>query len=599
MIPPPAGRHPLRRLLLAASATLPLILLPPDAGSLRAGEPRDRSGRASLASGSGVRARRSAVRELSTWRTRWPRRPAEFALFVLGDSLSHGTMDATNNALNTLHGYVQFTAGALAEEEPSLLFSQPLFNEWGRRQRPFRLPTNLAVDGSDLFTAEGLAYYKRAGTAQTLPSSNVVCDAVLPLGLKSKYDKVLYPINLRSGRSVSQVDALVWSLNHLAAAPGETKAIVILWIGNNDSGSAALGGGARPAQIPLPADLVEQEITWGLRKLLEFGQQAGEVAFEPYTMASIQRNLTEAADFDAQYRHIIERIETEVILPPERMEIFLLTLPYYTSVGFLLDSDDLEYYFRKLDPDYVLPPTFQRISPPGEPITDPMNGDWISIMTFGLMYALLEDGYTTGYINQALEMEGVQRDGLVATRAEREYVSARIDQYNETIRDVAAGRPNVHVVEAAALLNEGLAGQLPVTVGGRSFGRKWVRGNSFSLDGVHPGYTVHALIANHLLERIGQVTGIEVPLRDPEAVMAVDPYIDRDGDGWAPGPDYRTTGEGTLLFLFRDADDANPDVGPQFPRDLWRVVSRGFIQRMISQPAMKAEAQRLGIVPQG
>jgi hypothetical protein len=388
---------------------------------------------------------------------------------------------------------------------------------------------------------------------------------------------------------------LIWGLNRLAVQSDETRAIVVFWIGNNDSADAALLGGAKPTQIPMPAELVEPEITWALRTLLRFGQETNEVAFEPYTMASIQTNLTEALDFDQQYRHLIERIETETILPADRYEIFLLTLPYFTSVGFLFDSEDLEFYLRQVNPDYSVPPTFQRVAPPGEPITHTFAGDHASIFTFGMMYLLLTEGYSVDYVNQALEIDGQQRDGLVVTEAEEQFISDRIDLFNETILDVAAQRPNMHVVDMGAHMNEGMSGG--VTVGDKVIGRKWIRGSGFSLDGVHPGWTVHALLANFLLENINEVLGLDAAMVNPEAVLALDPYIDHDGDGWAPGPGYHTSGLATMLFLFTDADDADPDTGPVLPHNVWRVLSAAFIQNMLSMPPIRAEAERLGITP--
>jgi hypothetical protein len=87
--------------------------------------------------------------------------------FSLGDSLSHGTMDATNNSTNTLNAYVQLVTDALVESQIPLYFNQPFFDDHENRIRPFVLPTNLGVDGSDIFSLVGLDYYKRIGTQQS------------------------------------------------------------------------------------------------------------------------------------------------------------------------------------------------------------------------------------------------------------------------------------------------------------------------------------------------------------------------------------------------------------------------------------------------
>ncbi|MBI4560808.1 MAG: hypothetical protein HY724_02095 [Candidatus Rokubacteria bacterium] len=122
----------------------------------------------------------------------------------LGDSLTHGTMDATNNATNTLNAYLQKVADSLAQVTP-LLFSQPLFNERGHRLTPFRLPTNLGVDGADAFSLEGLEYYKRAGTDESFITGAYLADELWPWRLKDTSDKVVYPINLLPRQPVSQL----------------------------------------------------------------------------------------------------------------------------------------------------------------------------------------------------------------------------------------------------------------------------------------------------------------------------------------------------------------------------------------------------------
>jgi hypothetical protein len=126
--------------------------------------------------------------------------------FILGDSLSHGTMDAVNNETNTLNAYVQLVADALAGEIP-LYFQQPFFDDLENRIEPFVVPTNLGVDGGDIFSLIGLEYYKRVGEDKSFFSRDLLADRLFPTRLKDKYDKVLYPINLLAGKSVSQLGA--------------------------------------------------------------------------------------------------------------------------------------------------------------------------------------------------------------------------------------------------------------------------------------------------------------------------------------------------------------------------------------------------------
>jgi hypothetical protein len=344
--------------------------------------------------------------------------------------------------------------------------------------------------------------------------------------------------------------------------------------------------------------LVKLELKPALRLLLNIGERMGEVSFEPYTQAAIERNLTDLQDFVNQYERVLNRLETETVSSDVAIELFLLTLPYYSAVGYLMDSEDLEFYLQKLDPDYTVPSSFGRVAQPNQPITDPLKGDRVSLLTFGMMYALLSTGHTVDDVNRALEINGLQRDGLVLSEEEQHLIMSRIDGFNTAIKAAAAsGGPNVHVIDIGRLLNETLTGETQIIVDDRVLSRKWIRGSAFTFDGVHPGYTGQALIANCLLQRLNEVLGLEAPAHDLSDVMAGDPYVDQDGDGWAPGPAYQASGLPELLFMFKDPDDTDPGAQAEMPPDVWELISDVLLRQVLDIPAMRAEAKRLGIEP--
>lgn len=513
-------------------------------------------------------------------------------LFAEGDSLTHGTMDATNNTTNTENAYLQRVADALGQVI-DLTFTQPFFTEEGDRAEPFRIPTNLAVDGADIFSAEGLQYYKRAGVDESYVDEAYLCDRLLPRRLDDVTDRVLYPINWLAGMPVAQTDAAEWWLERIAVDP-EGAGILILWLGNNDSATAALGsGGLNPSFLPLPFDVVAAELTPALRLVLAVSQAQGVVSFEPYTQANLERNLTDLADFEAQYNRLLDRLEESPGQLSPGIEVFLGTLPYYSSVGYLMDADDLEFYLRKLDPTYSVPNSFQRPQP-GLVADAHVNGDRVALLTFGMMYTLLATGHDADAVNAVLESGGVQRDGLVLSESEQETIVARIDAYNAVIAAAAAARgARVHLVDVGALLNDGLAGG--VQIGDIFFSRPWGRGNAFSLDGVHPGYTGHGLIAEAMITAINAALGLEAPTPDLEAIAAVDPYVDHDGDGWVPGPESASAGIGELLLLFRDPDDTDAGVQVTLPPDIWEQISAALLRGVLGVDAVRVEARRLGI----
>jgi hypothetical protein len=537
-----------------------------------------------------------ATPEASASRKRGPRvsENAPLALIALSDSLGHGTMDAVNNEINTRHAFVQLIADRLGAHH-SLYFSQPFFNEQEKRLQPFRIPTNLSVDGSDSFSLEGLRYGKRAGVDDSLLSNDLLGNAVLPRLMKDKYDKVLYPLNLFARAPVSQLDSAIWLLNQAVPSAGVPDAAVILWIGNNDSSSASLGyGGSAPEFQPIPLDVVGPELKPLLRALLRFGERTGEVSFEPYLQSTIERQLTSLDHFAEQYEHLLTRLLSETAASPVSRMIFACTLPYYSSVGYLMDSEDLEFYLRKYDPAYTVPPSFRRVADPGDPIIDPLKGDRISLLTFGLMLALLSEGHSADFVNQVLEAGGGQRDGMVLSEEEQEFIRDRIDGFNGVIADVAAANPSsVRLVPIGGLLNDVLTGVIEVMVGGRKFDRKWSRGGAFTLDGVHPGYTGQAFVANYLLAEIDSAMGFTSAPYDLETVALTDPYVDRDGDGWVPGPSYQPTGTSEILFLLTDADDTDASAGADLPADVWDRISDILLERVLDIPALRAEAERI------
>ncbi len=518
-------------------------------------------------------------------------------LIGIGDSLVHGTMDATNNYLNSWFAFLQQVSNSIGQEF-LLGLKQPYYDLQENRIFPFNIPTNLGVDGADIFSIEGKEYHKRVGADEPFVSSDLLCNENSPDSFGNNYDKVLFPINIEADQHVSVVDSAVWLINELPVY-NVNDALIIFWTGSNDSSLAALGaGGKNPEYQPIPFDVIGSELNPILRVLLGIAEAAGEVSFEPYTQSAIERNLTEQQHFLLQYFNVINRLLTETSASGVNKDIFLLTLPYYSAVGYLFDSEDIEFYLRKINAGYSVPSSFKRVAPSGEPITDPLKGDRISLLTFGMMYALMSTGHTVNDVNQVLEVNGQQRDGIVLSEAEQQFIMSRIDVFNEVIKAVPSFLgPNVHVVDIGQFLNNVLTGQIPININGRAFTRKWIRGGGFSLDGVHPNLTGHALIANYVLYHINNILGLNASFYDLSEVMLNDPYIDWDGDGWAPGFGYEGAGITKLLFLFKDPDDNDPSVQVELPPGIWNIISDILLDQIIDLPAVQEEAQRLGISP--
>ncbi len=513
-----------------------------------------------------------------------PSSAASVQVIALGDSLTQGTMDANDNVENTLNAYLQKMVNSLSTVAP-LKFSQPLYGFLEQRLLPFQVPTNLGVDGADIFSLEGYEYYKRVGAATSYLTNAYRCDSDWPFQFQDNYDRVLYPINVVAGQSVSQLDAALTLLKRQEAAQDGSAAVVFLWIGNNDSSLAALGtGGSNPFYMPLPLDAISSEISPVLNLFLQTARSKGLASFDPYTLQAIQRNMTDVSDFTTQINHILDRLHQENPMGDSRTHIFLMTLPYYSAVGYLFDSDDLEFYLQQVNPAYQVPTTFQRVAQPGETITNPFKGDRVSLLTFAFMYGLLQSGYSVDEVNAILEKNGVQQDGMVLSESEQQYIMSRIDSFNDAIKAAAGSYSNVTVLDVGAYLDDVLSGATPVKVGGKTLSRKWSRGSAFSLDGVHPGYTGQALIANYLLGKLNDMYQLNAPLIDLSQVMAQDPYVDRDGDGWVSAPSYPPgSGLTQLLFMFTDPDDTSASTKPTLPSDFWQKVSSVLLKKISGQ----------------
>ncbi len=102
----------------------------------------------------------------------------------------------------------------------------------------------------------------------------------------------------------------------------------------------------------------------------------------------------------------------------------------------------------------------------------------------------------------------------------RDTLRARIGEYNAVLREEAAARPWVHVVELAAKVDDVV--QHGVEVGGAHLeGSPF--GGLFSLDSMHFSDTGYAVLANLFLDAMDAAWGTKLPRVDPAEVMKADP----------------------------------------------------------------------------
>jgi len=502
----------------------------------------------------------------------------DIVLIGIGDSLTQGTIDITVNPTNTKHSFMQLIADSIGSIR-DISFSQPLLDEDRERISPFTIPTNLGIEAADIFSADGIEYYKRAGAQKSYVKTDYVCKNLMPWRQKTLFEKVLYPINLAAKRPVSQLDAACWLLEQVGQSGGTSKALVVLWLGNMDTSAASTGlGGFAPLGLPIPMHHIAGEINPILSFMMKSAEDIGYLTTHPYTHSLIERNLTLPEEFREQFENILSGFDKFTDSSGCVADIFVCTLPYFSSMGYLFDSDDLEFYLQKANPLYSVPNGFKRVADRDGEIENPFEGDRSPFFNFLCMYLLLLQGYDIELVNQI-----VQDDGYVLSEDEMHFIMDRIDSYNSIIREAVRKRDGCfHLVDIGEYLNDVLGGKTKIAAGPFELSRKWGRGNSFSFDGAHPGYTGNALIANYILAEMRDALSLDAPLYDLTTIAATDPYVDRDGDGWVPGPDYPPQGLTEVLFYFKDPDDADPILQPHIQPDIWRSITRALMHMIIT-----------------
>jgi hypothetical protein len=143
--------------------------------------------------------------------------------------------------------------------------------------------------------------------------------------------------------------------------------------------------------------------------------------------------------------------------------------------------------------------------------------------------------------------------GYSLSPSEVSLIRQRVNGINAIIADTAA-RHSFNLLDTHARYQQ--AAQSGEQVGPYSL-TSALFGGIFSLDGVHPGYTGHAITANFMIDQLNAALGTVLPQVDAEAVADIDPSIDHDGDGFVSGLGFAR--QLLIQFGFNPDDFLDPD----------------------------------------
>jgi lysophospholipase L1-like esterase len=247
--------------------------------------------------------------------------------------------------------------------------------------------------------------------------------------------------------------------------------------------------------------------------------------------------LTSVAEFSASYRQLATRLQA--LGKP----VVVGTIPNVTRIAFLLDNTELT---RFTGVNYNLPA-----------------GHYTSFVA-GILLRLRLAG-----------SELLQDSNWVLDPAEVQKIQARIGELNFII--VAEAHARGFAVAPVNSMFELLALRPPVLAGVTlNIG---VLGGLFSLDGIHPSNTAHALLANLFLDSLNKHYGASLPLlplATLNVVAARDPFVDLNRNGRVRGRPFAGLFETLAPSLGLSGDEEASSAGPA-------AVDRGDPGRFLTE----------------
>lgn len=237
-------------------------------------------------------------------------------------------------------------------------------------------------------------------------------------------------------------------------------------------------------------------------------------------------SYTSVADFTSYYNEIISRISAT------GADVFIGNLlninaiPYFTTVGpsvaLSLDGLPIAGVFYEL--------SYGNVSAIPASLNELLTGSILMTLS-GSTYASLigtpngrfysdnniplPAGYDTLQAPFGLSPQNPIPDALVLDKDEITNILNIISQYNSVISSAASNYANVYLVDVASEFNDLKSKELSSDGGkyynGILFSTRFLSGNLFSLDGVHPTTQGYGIVANLFIKKINQELNASIP----------------------------------------------------------------------------------------
>jgi len=427
-----------------------------------------------------------------------------YVMINLGDSLTNGTQSGLKNVHEDTqkNGFVELLANQL-RTKIALTWSNPYLNKNKERINADIIPYNLGVDSS---TIKDLMFTKTTSTNKYLKassSSGTESKDVPPSQLDTALLNVLMaPIPERKKEPVSQLEAALYIANNLHH---NEKIIFTLWIGSNDVLWSVINN-------------YGTEIT-----IDKINTYLNDVENQ-HDLATVKNNLT----------NVVNQLKA---VP--NSHVFIGTLPKMTKPAFFFSKEDIERLAQFPNPQITA-------LQPNESIG---LGPFLQLAQSGAFAA-------TSSNEQANFTIGMLTDTHKLSSNEIDIVDARIDAINTHIKSLQqAGK--VTIVNTFEIFQAVYENTLEINDHKiyKTFGC-----GGFSFDAFHPSNTTHAYLANAFIEKINESLNLAIPLVNVKAIFENDPYQDRDGDHFSPGPGIDIIGVEAVQFGLFDCDDSRADI---------------------------------------